>query len=161
MNKISSDKDLALIEGVARVVAIEGDVAWLEPEQSTSCGGCTSSPACGEKGLGTVASRLAARRFPITDHPGLAVGERVVVGVRGDALMKAAATAYAVPLMALLVAGGIAQWAADNDGITLAASVVGLALGLGLAHLGAIRLRGVITPRFLRRAGSSPVCHLT
>ena len=44
-----------LVEGVARVIAVEPDQVWLEPEQSGSCGGCASS-GCGAKGLGTVAS---------------------------------------------------------------------------------------------------------
>lgn len=161
MDQTPIDTDQGLIEGVARVVAIEGNLAWLEPEQSSSCGGCASSSACGAKGLGTVANRLAARRFPIADHPGLAVGERVVVGVRGDALLKAAGTAYAIPLVTLLAAGGVAQWAAGSDGITFAASVAGLGLGMGIAYLGAGRLfaRGAIAPRFLRRtAATSQTC---
>ena len=96
---------------MARVVEVDGPVAWLEPEQSGSCGGCAASGACGAKGIGTIANRLATRRFPIVDHPGFGVGEQVVVGVRPDALLKAAITAYAIPLVTLLLAGGLAQWA--------------------------------------------------
>jgi sigma-E factor negative regulatory protein RseC len=161
MDHTLSDLDPGLIEGSARVVAVEDGVAWLEPEQSGGCGGCASS-ACGAKGLGTLANRLAARRFPIADHPGLRVGERVVVGVRGNALLKAAGMAYAIPLATLFAAGGFAQWTAGNDAVTFAASLVGLALGMGLARLGAGRLfaRGAVAPRFLRRiAPSSQTCH--
>ena len=68
-----------LVEGVARVVALDGHVAWLEPEQTTSCGGCASSGLCGAKGIGTTASRLEMRRFPLTNEPGLALG----VGLAG------------------------------------------------------------------------------
>jgi sigma-E factor negative regulatory protein RseC len=160
MHEAMIDTRADLIEGTARVVAIEGTVAWLEPEQSGSCGSCASSSGCGAKGLGTVANRLVARRFPITDHPGLAVGEQVVVGVRGDALLKAAGTAYAIPLVTLFAAGGIAQWAVGSDAVTFAASLAGLALGMGMARLGAGRLfaRGAIAPRFLRRTTTSQTC---
>jgi len=160
MHEARMDTDPGLIEGMARVVEVDGPVAWLEPEQSSSCGGCASSGACGAKGLGTIANRLATRRFPIVDHPGLRVGEQVVVGVRPDALLKAAITAYAIPLVTLFAAGGVAQWAFGRDGITFAASVLGLALGMGLARLGAGRLfaRGAIAPRFLRRAATSQTC---
>jgi sigma-E factor negative regulatory protein RseC len=160
MREALMDTDPGLIEGMARVVEIDGPVAWLEPEQSSSCGGCAASGTCGAKGLGTIANRLATRRFPIVDHPGLVVGEQVVVGVRPDALLKAAITAYAIPLVTLFAAGGLAQWAIGTDGITFAASLIGLALGMGLAHLGAGRLfaRGAIAPRFLRRTTTSQTC---
>jgi len=144
------------------VVVVDGAVAWLEPEQGPSCAGCASL-GCGSKGLGTLASRLAARRFPLTGHPDLRVGDRVVVGVRGDALLKAALTAYVLPLVAMLGAGVLAQALAGQDGITLVASVVGLVLGLGIARRWADRLtaRGVIAPRFLRRAGLGQSCRPT
>ncbi|MDD5329334.1 MAG: SoxR reducing system RseC family protein [Sulfuricella sp.] len=151
----------AMVEGFAHVVAVEGDVAWLEPEQTTSCGSCASSGACGAKGIGTTASRLEARRFSLENQANLAVGERVVIGIRENALLKASLTAYAIPLGTLLSAGALAQWAAGSDGVTMAAMVGGLALGLVLARLNARRLnnRGELAPRFLRRADAAAVCH--
>ncbi|WP_295389306.1 SoxR reducing system RseC family protein [uncultured Thiodictyon sp.] len=147
-----------LVEGTARVVEVTGAVAWLEPEATTSCGGCAASGACGAKGIGTIANRVAARRFPLRDHPELRVGDRVVVGVRGDALVKAALTAYAMPLVTLFLGGGLAQWAWGTDATTIAASVGGLLFGLVLARLGAGRLfaSGASAPRFLRRVGQAP-----
>ena len=154
--------DSSLIEGIARVVSVDGTVAWLEPEQGGTCAHCASSAACGSKGLGTLANRLEARRFPITGHPDLAVGDRVVVGVRGDTLVKAALITYAIPLGLLFVAGGLAQWVAGSDAVTLAASICGLLLGLGAIKIGAGRLfsRGGSAPRVLRRLGSGQACHL-
>jgi len=62
-----TESGAALVEGIARVVAVEGAVAWLEPEQGPSCAGC-NLPGLWRQGLGTVASRLAARRFPLAGH---------------------------------------------------------------------------------------------
>lgn len=149
------------IEGIARVVRIEGVVAWLEPEQTTSCGSCASAAACGAgaTGLGTVASRIAARRFPL-DNPGLTVGERIVVGVDDRALIKAALTAYALPLFIALTAGALTQGAYGSDPLTLAAMLGGLGSGLLAARAGARRLdrRGDLAPRFLRRARPDETC---
>jgi sigma-E factor negative regulatory protein RseC len=148
-----------LVEGTARVVAVDGSLAWLEPEQTGSCGGCAAAASCGSKGIGTLASRLEARRFPLAGTTGLAVGDRVVVGVREDALVKASLTAYALPLVTMFAAGAFAQAAAGRDDLTLAASVAGLALGLGIARLLARRLAasGQIAPRLLRRT-DAPSC---
>jgi len=151
-----------LVEGTARVVAVDGDRVWLVPEQTTSCGSCASSGACGAKGIGTTASRLEARRFPLDNEAGLIIGERVVVGIRETALLKASLTAYALPLTTMLVAGGVAQSIAGSDGVTMASMAAGLALGLLAARLGAGRLfsRGEIAPKFLRRAGVGESCHI-
>ncbi len=149
-----------LIKGLARVVAVTGNLAWLEPEQTTSCGGCAASGLCGAKGIGTAASRLEFRRFPMVNEMQLVVGERIVVGVDGRALLKASGTAYAIPLVIMLGAGALAQWIAGSDGITMITMVAGLAIGLLAARWGAHRLgaRGQLAPRFLRRAGFGETC---
>lgn len=150
-----------LVEGFAFVVAIEGETAWLEPEQTTSCGGCASASACGAKGIGTLAERLEARRFSLPNRDGLRVGERVVVGVSEKALVKASLTAFAIPLAAMLFCGAMAQWAAGNDLVTMVAMLGGLALGLLGARLNAKRLnaRGELSPHYLRRADAVITCH--
>ncbi|HEU0220051.1 MAG TPA: SoxR reducing system RseC family protein [Gallionella sp.] len=150
-----------MVEGTAYVVAVEGNMAWLVPESGSSCGGCASASACGSKGIGTTASRLEARRFQLVNDAGLRVGERVVVGIRENALLRASITAYVIPLTTLLLAGALAQWAAGSDIITMAAMLAGLALGLGLARLGAGRLlvRGDLVPRFIRRASPGETCN--
>ncbi|MBK1717098.1 SoxR reducing system RseC family protein [Thiocystis violacea] len=152
----------ALVEGLARVVAVEGGVAWLEPEQTTSCGACASSGLCGSKGIGTSESWLERRRFPLTNAPGLVVGERVVVGVHERALLKASGTAYGFPLVVMLGAGAVAQWIAGSDGITMATMVVALGVGLVGARLGArwLGARGQLAPRFLRRASAGETCRI-
>lgn len=153
-----------LVEGIARVVRIDGGMAWFEPEQTTSCGHCASSAACGitaatggGAGLGSIARRIEFRRFPLDNAQQLAVGERVVVGVDQRALLKASATAYALPLMSALIAGGATQAALGNDLATMFGMGAGLAGGLLLANVIARRLaaRGELSPRFLRRAGNA------
>lgn len=152
----------ALIEGIARVVRIDGNMAWFEPEQTTSCGHCASSAACGitaatgsGSGLGSIARRIEFRRFPLDNAQQLMVGERVVVGVGQRALLKASATAYGLPLVSALIAGIATQAALGDDLATLCGMGAGLAGGLLIANAIARRLaaRGELSPRFLRRAG--------
>lgn len=151
-----------LLEGFARVVALEGNRVWLEPEQTTSCGACAASGACGAKGIGTTASRLELRRFAMANDPGLAIGERIVVGINERALLRASGTAYAIPLAVSLGAGALAQWAAGNDLVTMTATLSGLAVGLLASRLAAdwLNARGQLAPRFLRRAGANENCQI-
>jgi sigma-E factor negative regulatory protein RseC len=148
------------VEGIARVVGIEGDIAWLEPEQTSGCGSCASASSCGAKGIGTVANRMAARRFPLDNANGLMIGERVVVGVDDRSLVKASLIAYALPLLTALTAGGIAESVYGSDLASMGAMVFGLAFGLVVARIGARHLssRGELAPRFLRRARPGETC---
>jgi sigma-E factor negative regulatory protein RseC len=154
--------DLHVIEGVARVVSIDGGVAWFEPEQTTSCGHCASSAVCGtgSKGIGSIASRIEFRRFPLDNASGLAVGERVIVGVDDRALLKASLTAYAIPLVTALTAGGLAESAVGSDLFTMAGMASGLFFGLLVARIAAraMAVRGELSPRFLRRAAPGETC---
>ncbi len=144
------------------MVRVDGGVAWFEPEQTTSCGHCASSAVCGTgaNGIGSIASRIELRRFSLENPAGLRVGERVVVGVDDRALIKGALTAYALPLLTALTAGGLAQGAVGSDLVTMAAMVSGLIFGLAMARIAARRLsrRGELAPRFLRRASPGESC---
>jgi sigma-E factor negative regulatory protein RseC len=151
-----------VVEGLARVVALDGKMAVLEPEQSSACGGCHAAAVCGTKsGHGR---RLMARRFSVANDQRLAVGERVVVGIDEQSLVRASMTAYALPLLTMLGAGMTAQALVGSDGISAAATLGGLAVGLLLARLRAGRLsaRGELTPRFLRRSRGPGTgdCHM-
>lgn len=161
----SSNTSTSTTEGVARVVRIADGTLWLEPEQTSGCGSCASSSVCGtgEPGLGTVASRNAARRFRLplpAVYPELRVGERIVVGIRQRALIKAALTAYALPLFGAIAVGGLAQYLYGSDRVSMLAMLGGLGFGLLLARGLARRLtrRGELSLHFLRRATAGDSC---
>lgn len=151
-----------MTEGIAQVVELEGNMAWLVPESGSSCGGCSSAAACGSKGIGTVSSRLEERRFQLVNDVGFRVGERVVVGVSENAVLKASITAYVIPLTTLLAAGVLAQWAVGSNMVTMLTMLAGLVLGLWLSRVraGHLMARGELAPRFLRRASMGETCNL-
>ncbi len=157
------------VEGIARVVKVDGDTAWFEPEQTTSCGHCASSSACGASssatgggtGIGSIAKRIEFRRFPLDNANDLHVGDRVVVGVDDRSLLKASLTAYAIPLLTAFVSGGIAHAKAGDDLLTMLSMFAGLFGGLAMSAVVARHLarRGELAPRFLRRAAPGETCH--
>lgn len=161
-DSVFSAEDQATIEGTARVVGVEDGLAWLEPEQTTACGGCHSAAACGVEAGNR---RLVARRFSLPNDHDFKVGERVVVGVPDHALVRASMLAYGTPLLTTLGAGLVAQKGFEaGDGASALAAIGGLALGFILVYLRTrvLTARGALTPHFVRRAfGPAPggTCH--
>lgn len=159
----SGDRDM--VEGFARIVAVEGGKVWAEPEPVAGCGTCHSAGLCSiGKQLGDPNARQMAKRFALPGDLGLRVGERVVVGVREDTLTKGALTAYGLPLVFLLAGGIFGQELGRTDALAAAGAVGGLVAGLLAARIvsGHLSARGVLTPRFLRRAFEPPAdgsCH--
>lgn len=156
----------ALVEGIARVVAVADGRAWLEPEQTASCGHCAASGHCvgqEQDGIGSISRRLEARRFAVPDHLAgrvLHAGERVVIGVGQRSLVKAAFLAYGLPLLFAIVVAGWLQGEYGDDLTTLLGMSGGLVLGLLVARLGArwLAARGELTPRLLRLARPGETC---
>lgn len=157
--------DRDMVEGVARIVAVEGGKAWAEPEPVAGCGTCHSAGLCSiGKQLGDPNARQMAKRFALPGNLDLRVGERVVVGVREDTLTKGALTAYGLPLVFLLAGGILGQELGRTDAMAATGAVGGLLAGLLGARIvsGYLSAKGVLTPRFLRRAFEPPAdgsCH--
>jgi len=150
------------IEAVAKVVAFERGLAILEPEPTGSCNGCMSAALCGTKTGNT--SRLLAKRFTLADSAGLRIGDRVVVGLGGGSLMRASVTAYAIPLLTMLIAMVTIDQLGGGETRTMVGTVVGLGVGIVIARLSASYLakKGDLSPRFIRRAygpGPGESCH--
>jgi sigma-E factor negative regulatory protein RseC len=149
------------VEGYARVVALAGDVVWLVPEQTTSCGHCAASASCGAPGIGTLASRLEARRFALPNTAGLQVGDHVVVGIASRALLIAALVAYGLPLLVGLGAGVLVHLQGGSDLTTFAAMAGGLLAGLFASRIAVRHLErdAALSPHFLRRIAAGDACH--
>ncbi|RIX42579.1 MAG: Fis family transcriptional regulator [Rhodocyclales bacterium GT-UBC] len=147
--QLAADESAAL----ARVVAVEPGLVWLEPMQTGSCGGCASAAACGSKGIGTIANRLEARRFAVPGHFALRVGDSVEVAFGNRNLVRAATVAYVVPLLSAFGCAGVAQSLAGQDGLTLLGAVFGLLAGFVAMKFVARRLEagGALQARIVRR----------
>ena len=120
----------SLIEGQARVVAVDGGFVWLATTAPAACGSCVSSSACSPAhaaASSAVATQWRAPRTLQHDDAPLALGETVRVGVDRQALTRAAWAAYALPLLAMLAAAVAMRNAGDTA--AAAAAVAGLLLG--------------------------------
>jgi sigma-E factor negative regulatory protein RseC len=141
--------DDSLIEGLARVVGVYGDHAWLATEPPSACSSCGTRSKCGSGSTPRVASWRVSRSLGPGQMP-LALGDSVHVGVDRSALSRASLTAYALPLATMLIAASSFQEA--GDGVAIAAALAGLSIGVGVARVLARRWRDALVPTVLGRA---------
>jgi sigma-E factor negative regulatory protein RseC len=143
--------DDGLIEGQARVVAVEGSTAWLAAEPAAACGSCATRSACGAGSASTtpVSRWPAPRTLPDSDTP-LVPGDRVRIGIDRSALTRAALAAYSLPLAAMLAAALAAQ--AAGDAAAVVAALAGLSVGVVVARRRLRHARESLAPVVLGRA---------
>ena len=168
--------DLGLVEQRARVVAVAAGLAWVVPAQllppagtskslwvetsrAGACGGCSSTSACAVPVLGSLAgSGAATAPILVTDHLGLRIGDRVVVGIPDGTLIQASALAYLLPPALLVLAASGAGALGLGDLGSALVGLIGLALGLALTWLlaGGAAARGSYRPVLVRRHQALP-----
>jgi sigma-E factor negative regulatory protein RseC len=139
-----------MIEERARVIAIEGEVAWVETQRQSTCGSCSAKNACGssllERLVGQRSNQLAVSRIE-----GLQTGDEVVLGLEESSLLRGSFAVYMMPLLLMLLMAIIANAVlAGSQLASETASILGglTGLGLGLFWLKAYAKRALIEGRF-------------
>lgn len=102
-----------MIEEDALVSAVEGGLVWIEKSRRPACSGCAES--CGSSLTAQFFSEKKIR-FPVVSALELKPGDRVVVGLAEDALVRGAFGVYLLPLFALLAGALIAKFLAESMG---------------------------------------------
>lgn len=142
-----------MLEEVATVARVQGDVAWVVAQRRSACGGCSAARQCGSG----VLSALLVRRsmlLPVANALRAEVGDAVIIGLPGAMLLRAALSAYLLPLLVALAVALSANLAGFGDGATALAAGSGLSAGMGLAALllRNARRASAYRPTLLRRA---------
>ncbi len=137
-----------MIEETGTVVEVRAGRALVQTERGAACEGCAARGACSHLG----GSREA--RVWVRDPLGVRPGERVVVAVPEQAVMRASFWVYLVPVAALVV--GAVAGNALGPRLGIGADAGAAALGLAAMALALVASRwagrGAAVPRIVRRA---------
>jgi sigma-E factor negative regulatory protein RseC len=122
-----------VIEESGRVIATEGDTAWVETSRRSSCGSCEAK-GCGTGTLSQILGRKT-QQLRVNNPIGAEPGDQVVLGIEESALIKGSLAVYLVPLLALL-GGGLfgelmtPQLGLSGEGATILSALIALGLSL-------------------------------
>jgi sigma-E factor negative regulatory protein RseC len=130
-----------LIEERAEVLAAADGFAVVETHRTAACGSCSQTGGCGNSLLASVFGSRASRirvLNPVNARP----GERVVIGLKPNMLVKASLIVYLLPLSLLLLSAVTGEAVARYLGIVsteifaIFCGLFGLLAGLAwLRHL--------------------------
>ncbi|TVQ89737.1 MAG: Fis family transcriptional regulator [Chromatiaceae bacterium] len=124
-----------MIEQTATVLGVADGAALVEVTRQAGCSACAQGDGCGTAVLGRLFAGRAAARVRIVDPLGLTPGERVLIGVRDQTLVRASLAAYLLPVLLLVGAAGLAEQLTIGAIGSALLGLGGLVLGLWLAGL--------------------------
>ena len=91
-----------MIEEGGVVVEIKDNFAFVQTQRDSSCGHCSANKGCGTASLAGVVGQKETL-VKVVNQKNVKVGDRVVIGVAEDALLKSSLALYLVPLLSLFV----------------------------------------------------------
>ena len=139
-----------MLEEAAQVIRIEkNQVVWVETQRRSGCDSCAGEKACGTAILSKVLGNRRNVVRALSAIP-LKVGDRVIIGIREQALVRGSLAVYAVPVLLLLLGGLIGELGAQQF-IWENGELVSVLLGLSGLLAGLVWLK-----RFTHRIQDDP-----
>jgi len=139
-----------MITETGKVVAVDGDQAWVQTIRTSACQSCSAKAACGQKALAQVTGGRA-NQVCVLNSANARVGDEVVLGIDEQSLLQASLWVYGLPLL-LMVLFSIAghQWWGGSDLFAIVGALLGLAGGFILVRRWQDRAAGRLQPKMLR-----------
>lgn len=148
-----------IIEEAGRVVALEGDQAWVVTERRSACGSCAANKGCGTGIMARAFSSGRQIKIKVRNAVDAVVGDEVVLGIDDRVLLRSSILMYLFPLLALMLgafAGDVINDAvrvSDTDYLSAVTGVLAMMFAFGWLHHrpGLLATSGDCQPRILRR----------
>jgi sigma-E factor negative regulatory protein RseC len=133
-----------MLTETGRVVRIDADGVWVQTLRRSACGACAARQGCGHWLLDGIAAgtRGCIRILPGGGAVGrCSIGDRVLIGIRAEVILRGSFVAYVMPLLAML-AGALASVygpSGQQDLLAVVGAAGGLALGFALVRWHGLR----------------------
>jgi sigma-E factor negative regulatory protein RseC len=98
-----------VIEEQGRVVAVELGAVWVETLRKSTCSSCSVKAGCGQSLLDQLSASGRRGLVRALSNLQLNVGDRVIIGVHEDLLVRGSLLVYLLPLLGLFAAAVSAE----------------------------------------------------
>lgn len=124
-----------MLETRAIVLSVKGGEAEISPVGG-GCGQCEREGGCGSGKLSKMFCSSEPRSFLVSNQAGARVGDEVNIALPAGSLLRSVSRMYLLPLVLMLVGGGIGTSMAidlvTRDGLALTGASLGLLSGFAL-----------------------------
>lgn len=122
-----------MIKEQATVISLSGDLAQVQMQRQSACGGCEMSSGCGTGAIGRLLGKRS-KPVEVKVDQDLRPGDQVEIGLPDKAFLRAGLLIYGTPLLGLFIGLVLAELIASNsDLIAFVFALTGLVLGLSIA----------------------------
>jgi len=118
-----------MMQEQAIVVEVNGKKISVETDRQSSCGHCSAKSGCG--------SALLSKYFNRNNQPlvvetnlDLDVGDKVLLGLNEDALLRGSFIIYAIPLLLMLILPILMNQFFSSEIISIFSSIIGFSVGI-------------------------------
>ncbi len=137
------------------VTEVRDDLSRVRVERHSTCGSCQVRTGCGN---GVLADVLGRRELVVTIRTtvGLKPGDRIVLGIRDDALVMGALMMYLIPLAGMLLAPLLVHWSFPglHELWLVGVGLAGLTMGLWVVRFWLSHQDRRLDPVFLGHANA-------
>ena len=113
----------------AIVVEVNGREVAVETERQSTCGQCSAKNGCGSALLGKYFNRNKQQLVVETDLS-LAVGDKILLGLNENALLRGSFIVYAIPLLMMLLLPLVVSQFDLSEFVSILSAVVGFSAGI-------------------------------
>lgn len=86
-----------MLEECGIVVRTDKEYAWIETARKAACSGCSANQSCGTSSLAQVLGNKSTH-IKVANQLSAQVGDRVILGIQEQALLKTSLALYLIPL---------------------------------------------------------------
>lgn len=117
-----------MIEEPGQVVGLDQGAVWVETLRKSTCSSCSANAGCGQSLLDKLAISSQRSTVRVLTDLQLNVGDKVIIGLREDALMRGSLLVYLLPLLGLFMGALGADYFALGEPWSIAVGFAGFVL---------------------------------
>jgi len=142
-----------MIEETAIVIDVKDQLVLLETQRKSACQTCSVKSGCGTSTLAKVVGKRSSQ-FAVDNDLNVQIGDKVIVAIDENALVQGSLLIYLFPLIAMMLAGLLAEFLFANEGFTILAVIAGFVIAMfGVRFiLAGSGLKKSVQPHLIRRA---------
>lgn len=120
-----------MITETGRIVAIDKQCLWVETIQRSTCESCSAEKGCGQSLIAKWGGKTSFIRVLLEgrDPAAYEVHDEVTIGISDSVVANGSLLVYLTPLVAMMAAIFMAEWAGFDEAGVIVVAVLGLVLG--------------------------------